>query len=103
MVWPSYAHVTRGSTQQFSASIYTTAGKTVEWRTPTMNVPLTWSVGGPTCMGSACGTISAAGLYSAPAKIPDPPFVTVTAALESVPSTRASVRVEIVPDSAIGK
>ena len=97
-VSPTAAQVTRGSTLQFSATIFTTAGKTVEWETPTMNVPLTWSVAGLTCAGSECGTISATGLYTAPAKIPDPPYVTVTAALESGLNKKDSVELEIVQE-----
>jgi TonB family protein len=45
-----------------------------------------WSVGGKGCSGSACGTISATGLYTAPETVPDPPLVTVTATI-SKPST----------------
>ena len=38
-----------------------------------------WSVGGTNCSTQDCGSISAAGLYTAPKSIPNPALVTVTA------------------------
>lgn len=38
-----------------------------------------WSVAGTGCSGASCGTIDATGRYTAPATVPDPAMVTVTA------------------------
>ena len=40
---------------------------------------VTWSVSGPGCSKSGCGTISDTGLYTAPVDIPNPPTVIVEA------------------------
>lgn len=40
---------------------------------------VTWSLSGAGCTGTACGTISTAGLYTAPASVPNPATVTVKA------------------------
>jgi len=40
---------------------------------------VTWSVSGPGCSKSACGSISDIGLYTAPVDIPNPPTVIVEA------------------------
>src|ERR1019366_2357812 len=53
-----------GSTLQFSAS-----GK------GTTDTSVTWSVSGPGCSKSTCGTISDTGLYTAPLDVPNPPTV----------------------------
>jgi len=58
-----------GSTQQFTAILNTNAA--------TQGV--TWSVAGPGCSGAGCGTIDVTGKYTAPASVPDPAAVTVTA------------------------
>jgi len=96
------ARVVNGTRHQFSVTIITTEGKVVEWKTPTAKTPLKWTLVGSGCEGAACGTISSDGLYTAPAKVPDPPLVTVTAALESDPSKTDSVSMEIVRDSKTG-
>ena len=59
-----------GKTQQFSVSLGATE-----------NPPVSWKVDGPGCTGSLCGTISADGLYTAPADVPSAPVVTVSATL----------------------
>jgi hypothetical protein len=53
----------------------------------------TWSVAGPGCSGASCGTIDATGRYTAPATVPDPPIVTVTASsvVDSTKSLEATV------------
>ena len=53
----------------------------------------TWSVAGTGCSGASCGTIDATGRYTAPATVPDPPTVTVTArsVLDSTKSLDAMV------------
>lgn len=65
----------------------------------TKDIPVKWSLAATGCEGAACGTISDTGLYTAPTKVPNPPFVTVKAALESDPSNKDSVSVEIVAES----
>jgi len=76
--------VPAGSTQQFFA-----LGKDAT------DASVTWSVSGEGCSDSACGTITPAGLYTAPAKIPSPPVVTVEAASRRGVIAR-SVRLTIV-------
>ena len=56
---------------------------------------VTWSLSGEGCAGAACGTISDAGLYTAPAGLPAPPLVTVTATSVADPSKSASSTVRI--------
>ncbi len=60
--------VPAGSTLQFSAS-----GKGIG------DTSVTWSVSGPGCSKSDCGTISDSGLYTAPQNVPSPPTVIVHA------------------------
>jgi len=84
-------HVPAGSPQQFS-----TSGKAVP-------NTLTWSVSGPGCSKSACGTISDTGVYTAPADIPSPPTVIVEARSFTTPPTlilksTARVKVSITPN-----
>jgi TonB family protein len=58
-----------------------------------------WSLGGPACDQKDCGAISKTGLYAAPARVPDPPELTVTATQDSAPFKSACARVIIVPPS----
>ena len=58
---------------------------------------ITWSVGGRLCAGSACGTISDSGLYTAPLQIPGDPTVTVEATAAGDLGETASVVVTILP------
>jgi len=73
-----------GAAQQFSATVKATGDTTVNW-----------SISGEGCVGAACGTVSATGLYTAPPTKPDPPRVTVTATLASDPAETATAIVEI--------
>jgi len=52
-----------------------------------------WSVAGTGCSGASCGTIDATGRYTAPATVPDPPTVTITASslVDSTKSVDATV------------
>jgi len=84
-VSPASAQVAHGATQQFSA---TTSGAT--------SSAVNWSISGPGCAASDCGTISADGLYTAPTNIPDPPSVKVTAALADDTGKTDSATVAIV-------
>jgi hypothetical protein len=61
-----------------------------------------WSISGSGCSGSACGSISANGLYTAPANLPNPPIVAVTATLLSNPSKSGSATVTITSGTAVG-
>ncbi len=84
-VSPSLAEVPSGSQWQFSATI--TGGT---------KAPVNWMVSGPGCAASACGSISADGLYTAPTSIPNPPTVTVTAASTGNTSEAGSAAITIV-------
>jgi hypothetical protein len=75
-----------GAQQQFAAKV---AG--------TSNTAVTWTVSGAGCAGTACGTITTAGLYVAPATVPSPATVTVTATSQANPSKAASAVVTIQP------
>jgi hypothetical protein len=52
-----------------------------------------WSAAGTGCSGASCGTIDATGRYTAPATVPDPAIVTVTArsVVDSTKSLEATV------------
>jgi len=67
-VTPSSVHVNPGLQQQFTAVV---SGST--------NQVVTWGLSGAGCTGNTCGQISATGQYKAPATIPNPNVVTVTA------------------------
>lgn len=75
--------VPAGSTLQFLAS-----GKG--------NASVTWSVSGPGCSKSACGTISDTGLYVAPINIPAPSTVFVHALSRSDMSLPGIVKLAVV-------
>ena len=85
-VTPATASTTVGTTQQFAASVIGTS-----------NTAVTWTVAGTGCSGTACGTISSSGLYAAPAAVPSPATVTITATSVLDPSQSASSAVTIVP------
>ena len=78
---PLSATVTTGHTQPFSASV-----------SGTTNTAVTWSVG-----GAADGTISANGVYTAPATVPTPARVTVTATSQADLSKSSSAIVTVQP------
>jgi len=81
---PSGVNLVVGTTLQFTATV-----------TDTFNQAVTWSVVG----GSANGTISTAGLYTAPASVPSPSQVTIMAVSQKDPtkSGSASVTVTLTP------
>jgi len=85
LVSPATVQIATGSQQQFSATVNGTPNATV-----------TWSLVGSGCTGSSCGTITANGLYTAPATIPSPPFVAVTATSQQDPTKSGSAFVTIV-------
>jgi hypothetical protein len=82
---PTSASVRAGETQQFTATI----------AAPT-NSGVTWGLYGEgNCTGAACGTITSAGLYTAPAVVPNPATVHVTAASKDSATSGAGVVVTI--------
>ena len=82
---PTNVSVPTGTTQQFNASV-----------TGTSNTAVAWSVTGAGCNGVACGKISSGGLYTAPAVVPSPATVTVTATSVADPSKSAAINLTIV-------
>jgi hypothetical protein len=89
---PSSATVSPGAQQQFAALVVGTS-----------NTAVSWKVTG----GAANGTISTAGLYTAPATVPNPALVTVTATSQADSSkigsatvtVQSSTSVQILPPS----
>ena len=67
-VAPASATVRGGGTQSFTATV-----------TGSTNTSVTWSVNGTANGSATTGTINSAGLYTAPANLPSPNTVTVTA------------------------
>ena len=67
-VSPSSVSVGVTGTQQFTATV-----------TGTSDTRVTWSVSGAGCSGTTCGSITAAGLYTAPWCVPAPAALTVAA------------------------
>jgi hypothetical protein len=61
-------NITIGATQSFTATVQNAIDSTVNW-----------SLSGPGCSGSTCGTITSGGMYTAPSVVPSPPGVTITA------------------------
>ncbi|MGH9543551.1 MAG: hypothetical protein ACRD2H_16930, partial [Terriglobales bacterium] len=84
-VSPATASVNAGATQQFTATVSNTS-----------NTAVTWQVNGVTGGAAASGTISAAGLYTAPAT-PPAGTVTVTAVSQADASKSGSATVTVVP------
>ncbi len=87
---PATAHVVIGTNQQFTATV-----------TGSTDTSVKWSLIGASCTGSACGTISSSGQYTAPTTIPNPPQVTVTATSNADPSKSASAIVTVVPPTVV--
>jgi hypothetical protein len=82
---PSQVTTPAGGSQQFTASVTGTADATVNW-----------TVSGSGCTGTACGTISSSGFYTAPPTVPSPATVAVTATTLATPAQAASAEVTIV-------
>jgi Fe-S cluster assembly iron-binding protein IscA len=85
-VSPKTAQVMAGSQTQFSATI-----------SGTINTAVTWSIKGSGCSGSTCGTITAAGSYTAPGVVPSPAQVTITATSVADHTKSASATVTVIP------
>ena len=86
-VTPASTTVFLGQTQSFTAVV-----------TGTSNTTVNWSVNGITGGSASAGTISAAGLYTAPQAIPSPANVTVTATSQADGSASGSASVTIQSD-----
>jgi len=89
-VSPTTPQVATGATQQFVATV-----------TGNSNTAVTWSVTGGGCSGAACGTITTGGLYTAPAGVPNPALVSVTATSVVDPTKSATAAVTVVPPIAV--
>jgi hypothetical protein len=63
----------------------------------TSNTAVTWQVNGVTGGNATVGTISSAGLYTAPTVVPSPATVTVTAVSQADPAKSASAQVTVTP------
>ena len=86
-VSPASATLQAGSGQQtFTATVTNTSATTV-----------TWQVDGVTGGNATVGTISTAGLYTAPATMPSPATVTVTAIATANTTVSGSAQVTITP------
>ncbi len=83
-VAPKTAAVQVGSAQQFTASVFNAANPKVNWQVNGVN-------GGD----STHGTISSAGMYTAPTKVPNPATVTITSVSEADPSQSAAALVTV--------
>ena len=87
LINPPSANVALGQTQQFLASV---SGST--------NTTVIWTVNGLTGGDATTGTISSSGLFTAPQSLPNPASVTVTAASQVAPQSRASAVVTLTDD-----
>ncbi len=83
-VSPATANVAEGSTLQFTDTVINTS-----------NTAVTWAVNGIAGGNGTIGTISSTGLYTAPAIIPSPASVTVTATLQANNGVSANAVVTI--------
>ena len=84
---PSVVTLGLGGTQQFKTTV---SGST--------NSSVTWQVNGVNGGNSTKGTISSSGLYTAPAAIPNPPTVTVTAVSQANTADLANAAVTLTSD-----
>ncbi len=81
-VSPGNIQLSAGAQQQFISMV-----------TGTANTAVVWGLGGYGCAGSECGTITTAGLYTAPSTLPNPAivFVTATSQADTTKSSTATV------------
>lgn len=90
MVTPANASVTVGQTQTFAATVSNASDTSV-----------TWQVNGVAGGSAATGTIDASGVYTAPATVPSPAAVTVTAVSNADPTKSGSASVTIVASGGV--
>ena len=88
---PASAAVFLGQTQQFQASV-----------TGASNTSVTWFAGGVSGGNASAGTISSAGLYTAPVTMPVSASVTVTASSNAEPDVTTSSVVTLKDDLVVG-
>ncbi len=88
-VGSSTPSISPGATHQFTANV-----------TNAKNTAVIWNLSGIGCAGSACGTITPQGLYTAPSAVTNPLSVTVTAISVADNTKSASVTVTV-PSSTI--
>lgn len=81
---PTSANVTASGTQTFTATVSNSS-----------NTSVTWQVNGVTGGNSTVGTISASGVYSAPATPPSPATVSVKAISNADPTKSATASITI--------
>lgn len=97
---PSFAFIPPSSgtlsTQQFVASVSGSSNTNVNWSVQS-------AVAGQGCAGAACGSVSATGLYAAPAAAPTPNAITVTATSAANSLISASATVVLTGGPAIEK
>ena len=60
------------------------------------NSAITWTVTGVGCSGAQCGTITSAGLYTAPANLPDPASVTVKGSSQAASSQSGTATITLI-------
>ncbi|MEQ1898823.1 MAG: DUF1800 family protein [Vicinamibacterales bacterium] len=85
-VAPATANVQVGTSRGFTATVMGNA-----------NTAVTWAVNGVAGGSAAIGTISTAGLYTAPAIVPSPASVTIRATSVASPSSFAQASVTVIP------
>lgn len=83
---PATADVELGASLPFTASVAGSGNP---------NRAVNWSVAGTGCSGAACGTVDAAGLFTAPQIRPAPPGVTLTARSVADPSKAGTAPVNV--------
>ncbi len=83
---PANASTELGAQQNFQAGI-TSAGNP--------NAGIVWALSGEGCFGSACGSISSNGVFSAPPIIPSPPIETISATSVADPLKKAIANITI--------
>src|SRR5215831_2290135 len=90
-VLPASATVQAGSAQQFTATVSPSRA----------NQSVNWSISGAGCAEASCGTIDETGNYTAPATVPNPATIMVTATLVPNPAT-VVVNATLLVDSTTG-
>jgi hypothetical protein len=85
VVDPTTQSVVVATTQQFTVTV-----------TGSSNMAVAWSLSGTNCSTQDCGSISAAGLYTAPMTIPSPALVTVAATASANSADFGSAAVTII-------
>jgi hypothetical protein len=85
-VSPAAASVNGLKSQLFTAAV-----------SGTSNTAVTWSVSGASCSGTSCGSIAPNGVYKAPATLPSPAIVTITATSVADTAKSATASVTVLP------